>query len=222
MDTNKVVLGYWNIRGFGEPIRQFLEYLDIPYSEKKYQEIEEWLPKKQDGTMPFPNLPYLIDGDLTLTESEAILAHLAIKAKKLELLGKDEDRARFLQLRGIITELGPRLGEYAYMSKDMDELKQKCDIWKSWWGPSKLPGLNDLLGKNEWVMGYLTYLDFLLAEFTERTSDMDAETGTNILTDYPNIIAHSKRVQELPAVKAYRKSERFQARPYLRHVAFWK
>jgi len=222
MDSSKVVLGYWNIRGFSEPIRMLLEYLDIPYVEEKYKEIEEWLPKKQSGVMQFPNLPYLIDGDLTLTESEAILAYLAIKAKKPELTGKSEDKPRFLQLRGIVNELGPRLGQYAYEAKDMDDLKQKCEIWKSWWGPSKLPGLNDLLGKNEWIMGYFTYLDLILAEFTERTSDMDAECDTKILTDYPNFVAHQKRVHELPAIKAYRQTDRFQRRPYLRDVAFWK
>ena len=222
MATNQVVLGYWNIRGFSEPIRTLLEYLEIPYVQETYVEVEEWMPKKQSGAMEFPNLPYLIDGDLTLTESEAIMAHLALKANKPELNGKDEDKARFLQLRGVITEMGPRLGGYAYESKDMDDLKQKCEIWVSWWGGSKLPGLNTLLGKNEWVMGYLTYLDFMLAEFTERTADMDAECGTKILTDYPNIIAHSKRLYELPAIKAYRQSDKFHARPYLRDVAFWK
>ena len=222
MATSQVVLGYWNIRGFSEPIRMLLEYLEIPYVEEKYKEVEEWLPKKQSGAMEFPNLPYLIDGDLTLTESEAILAHLAIKANKPELNGKDQDRVRFLQLRGVITEIGPRLGQYAYESKDLDELKQKCEMWASWWGGSKLPGLNDLLGKNEWVMGYLTYLDFILAETIERSADMDAEVGTKITKDYPNLIAHAKRVHELPAIKAYRQSDRFQPRPYLRHVALWK
>jgi glutathione S-transferase len=222
MATSQVVLGYWTIRGFGESIRTFLEYLEIPYVEEKYQEVDEWLPKKKSGSMPFPNLPYLIDGDFTLTESEAILAYLALKANKPELNGKDEDRVRFLQLRGVITETGSLLGTYAYFSKDLDELKQKCEIWMSWWGGSKLPGLNDLLGKNEWVMGYLTYLDFILAEITERNADMDAEVGTKITTDYPNLIAHSKRLHELPAVKAYRQTDRFQRRPYFRLVALWK
>eukprot|EP01121_Diplochlamys_sp_Union-15-3_P014105 TRINITY_DN4460_c0_g1_i1.p1 TRINITY_DN4460_c0_g1~~TRINITY_DN4460_c0_g1_i1.p1 ORF type:complete len:224 (-),score=31.27 TRINITY_DN4460_c0_g1_i1:45-716(-) len=220
--NNKVVLGYWTIRGFGEPIRTLLEYLEIPYVEEKYQEVDEWLPKRKSGTMPFPNLPYLIDGDFTLTESEAILVYLALKANKPELIGKDEDRVRFIQLRGVITELGPLLGQYAYFSKDLDELRKQCETWMSWFGASKLPGLNDLLGKNEWVMGYLTYLDFILAELTERHADMDKEVGTKITTDYPNIIAHSKRVHELPAVKAYRQTDRFQPRPYFRHVALWK
>jgi len=220
MDSSKVILGYWNMRGFAEPIRMFLEYLDIPYVEKKYDEVEEWLPERQSGVIPFPNLPYLRDGDYSVTESEAILAYLAIKAKKSELTGKDEDKARFVQLSGVISD--QKLCEYAYWAKDMDDLRQKCEVWKSWWGLSKLPGLNDLLGKNEWLMGYFTYLDLMFAEATERTRDMDAECGTNILTDYPNIIAHQKRVHELPAIKAYRQTDRFQPRPYWRPVAFWK
>lgn len=30
---NKVVLGYWNIRGLSERIRQLIEYCGIPYDQ---------------------------------------------------------------------------------------------------------------------------------------------------------------------------------------------
>ena len=30
------ILGYWDCRGLAEPIRLFLEYLDLPYTEDKY------------------------------------------------------------------------------------------------------------------------------------------------------------------------------------------
>ena len=35
----------------------------------------------------FPNLPYLLDGDLVVSESEAIFVHLIVKANKPELMG---------------------------------------------------------------------------------------------------------------------------------------
>lgn len=60
---NKLVLGYWPIRGIAQPIRFLLEYLEIPYEEKRYTDHEEWFNK--DYTTfghPFTNLPYLKDG----------------------------------------------------------------------------------------------------------------------------------------------------------------
>jgi len=32
--SDKVVLGYWNIRGLAERVRLLLEYLHVPYEEK--------------------------------------------------------------------------------------------------------------------------------------------------------------------------------------------
>lgn len=35
--SNKLVLGYWGIRGRANPIRYLLEYTEVPYEEKTYQ-----------------------------------------------------------------------------------------------------------------------------------------------------------------------------------------
>jgi len=42
--------------------------------------------------LDFPNLPYLIDGNVKLTESLNILVYVAHKSGKLDLLGKDDDK----------------------------------------------------------------------------------------------------------------------------------
>jgi len=65
-------------------------------------------------------------------------------------------------------------------------------------GKYKFSGLNEILGKREWALGYLTCLDFILAELIERFTDMDKEIGSKVATDYPNLQAHFKRFLELP------------------------
>lgn len=37
-----LVLGYWNCRGLAEPIRLFLEYLDLSYTEEKYSSFSSY------------------------------------------------------------------------------------------------------------------------------------------------------------------------------------
>jgi len=36
MEHPQLILGYWNIRGLAERIRQLLVYCGLPYSEAKY------------------------------------------------------------------------------------------------------------------------------------------------------------------------------------------
>lgn len=52
----------------------------------------EWFGKdKLELNIPLPNLPYLIDEDIKLTESSVIAIYLIKKYKKLELLGQKGD-----------------------------------------------------------------------------------------------------------------------------------
>jgi hypothetical protein len=53
-DKNQLVLGYWAIRGLGEPCRLVLHYTKTPYTEKMYEQgegpefsLEEWFSEKQ-------------------------------------------------------------------------------------------------------------------------------------------------------------------------------
>jgi len=76
-------LGYWDVRGLGMPIRLMLAYLDVDYEDKLYSLTKaphdkgEWLAVKHSLGFDFPNLPYWEDGDIKLTESRAILRHIA-------------------------------------------------------------------------------------------------------------------------------------------------
>ncbi|CAF1118285.1 unnamed protein product [Didymodactylos carnosus] len=83
-----MILGYWNICGLIEPSRMILRYTKTPFINQTYA--------FQDGPNyathilrinPFPNLPYLIDGDIKLTQSKVILRHLG---RKFNMMGKTE------------------------------------------------------------------------------------------------------------------------------------
>ena len=67
-------LGYWNLRGRGAAIRALLRYVGADYEDVTYRlegplySKEQWLKVKYSLGLNFPNLPYLIDGDLKLTQ----------------------------------------------------------------------------------------------------------------------------------------------------------
>ena len=92
-----VEFGYWKIRGFGGASRLMLEYCGEEYTERLYDFVKasqddhgghdaawdpsEWFNEKNSDKFQqdfaFPNLPYMIDGEVKLTQSAAILKYLA-------------------------------------------------------------------------------------------------------------------------------------------------
>ena len=71
-----------------------LHYCKVDFQDKVYNvgpaptySKEEWFSVKNNLGLPFPNLPYFIDGDVALTESKAIMKYIAHKWQP-DLLGK--------------------------------------------------------------------------------------------------------------------------------------
>ncbi|RXG57609.1 Glutathione S-transferase class-mu 26 kDa isozyme [Armadillidium vulgare] len=97
-------LAYWNIRGLAQYIKFLLEYTGEEYVEKIYKfgpapdyDSSQWFKEKFTHGLDFPNLPYYIDGDIKLTQSVAILKHVA---RKHNLLGDSKEevaRAEMLE-----------------------------------------------------------------------------------------------------------------------------
>lgn len=85
----KVKLGYWGIRGRGQVPRLLLAYIGADWEETTYKDAGSWFGgDKVNMDLDFPNLPYLIKGDIRLTESSAIIRFIG--GMKPELLGKTE------------------------------------------------------------------------------------------------------------------------------------
>ena len=77
-------LGYWRCRGVAEPIRMLLEYTKLPYRDVRYEcgdrlrgVTNEWDQVVAEMDLDFPALPYLVDGELRLTQVGAVLRYIA-------------------------------------------------------------------------------------------------------------------------------------------------
>ena len=59
---SKPILGYWDARGFGQPIRLLLTYLNVDFEDKRYEMSKEgfdsWFGKKFDMGFDFPNVSF--------------------------------------------------------------------------------------------------------------------------------------------------------------------
>ena len=101
---DKIKLGYWKFRGLhrGNCSRYLLAYSGAQWENQMLtMGSEEWATIKAAGTIDFPNLPFLIDGDVNVTETVAVQRYVCDKFKP-ELLGNTAaEKAKVSQLYNI-------------------------------------------------------------------------------------------------------------------------
>ena len=192
--------GYWGIKGIVEPIRWFILHLGLDVKEWNPADREEWAAKKAN-LGPFPNLPYLIDGDFFLTETGAIPVYLAHKAGKPELVGSDaQQRARYVQIEGVIGDLRQGFYKVLFAPGDYKENITKT-LAEGSVVQTKLTQLNAFLGEREWFIGQPTYVDFQFTFYAHFLSVI-AHSGEAAcpLAAHAHLQALVKRVEALPKV----------------------
>ena len=84
----QIEIGYWAIRGLGQYVRLTLEAAGLKYEEKRYSDEDSWF-KRDKPKLPvlLPNIPYYIEGDIAISESDSIVRTIA-RLHKPELLGR--------------------------------------------------------------------------------------------------------------------------------------
>lgn len=84
---------------------------------------------------------------------------------------------------------------------------------------SILQQFSDFLGDRKYVAGdKISFVDFMLFEYLDQHKIFDA----SLLEPHDNLKEFAKRIEELPAIAAYRKSDKFKARPINNKMAGFK
>ena len=207
--------GYWGVKGAVEWIRWLAAYLGQPLNEWNPATPADWTARKATIN-PFPNLPFLIDGDFVLTESNAICQYLIQKSGKTDLLGKTfADQARLRQIDGVLMDI--RISLYVNTFFISDDYKGNYGKAVEVGGvlADKMQQIANFLGDKEYFLGYLTWMDFLVAYFAQTSTALLYSLGVRSLVDpHKNIHALVKRITSLEGVSARCQSALTQ--PYLR------
>lgn len=205
MAANKeIILGYWNIRGFGEPSRLLLQYTGTSFVNKLYNfgdapdfKRDEWLNEKNSIGLDFPNLPYLIDGNLKLTQARTILSHLG---RKFHLMGSTEEETSMIELLiDQSNDLRQELNNVCYRAINFEAVRKKfCDETL----PIYLKMFEDFFTRQskKWsVSDDLTTADFQLFEYLDHCWLLTNDNWE----DYPKVLAYMKAFRELSQLKKY-------------------
>lgn len=205
MAENTLTFGYWEFQGLAQPVRYLMEYYKVPYVDKIHQyrnKEEDWYKAvKPTLKTPFPNLPYLYDGDFLLTETLAIAQYVAGKTGHPDLKGKNEiDEIRISEVFGVIDQVR---GTIIDLGTDPDFSKIRDSVISGKIIP-QFEKLSKKLGDNEYMIGYLTYVDFFVYHYIQFLERM-----TPFVKDYPNLQKYVERFDSHENIKTYKASERY-------------
>ena len=184
MVDTMITLGYWAIRGRGQVPRLLLAYTGLKWTNKAYSSREEWFANdKQNLGLSFPNLPYLLDGKVKLSETDAVVRYIPKRGGKQELLGKNiEDEAIVNNVLGVINDVQTPILTLCFNEK-FEEEKEKVYA-------DKIKAVYEYLGEIRKVADRLTPVEDVTsfrAQITALYAQLDllVEASTLIVTATP-------------------------------------
>ena len=152
--------------------------------------------KKYNLGLDFPNLPYLLDGDVKLTQTIAIMRYLG---RKFGLSPSEADMNKGDLFEQYIVEVRMALGEVCYSSADKFE-GMKADFLSKL--ALRVEEVGKFIGAGPYALGEkITYVDFLALEFLDCVAIFSPDHfKSGPVVDYIN------RMKNLPALKKFYES----------------
>ena len=213
----KITVGYWALRALVEPIHLYLEYKGIPYEKKSYtfDNSAEWFETdKANLGIDFPNIPYIIDGDVKLAQSCTILKYLEKKYgdfcngdpahdAKLDLM---LETIQDLRMPFLLMCVGP--GEFAEKRERYatDRLLKKWEYFDGWLSTRKFMTGDSLCVADFSLWNIIDYNNLFNPEF---------------LGKFTNVQRFKKDVESDPKMEAYLKNPDYKQFPITPPFASW-
>lgn len=217
-----VTLGYWRIRGLRQPIVYCLEFAGIEYTEELYDIVPDSEGKynfessykdskwgsevKPNSDMDFPNLPYLVDGDIKITQCKAIMSHVCRKAKVL-VPTSDKSQTKMEMMVGVLGDFHMAFVRICYGGiEGALEAYLKDEKFSDW-----CKKLNKYFSANQFCAGdELTWCDMYMYEVLDVHMEL---CGAEVFAEFQELTKYHAKIGSLEKIKAYRDSERFFKRP---------
>ncbi|KAI8899389.1 glutathione S-transferase [Globomyces pollinis-pini] len=204
-----ITLGYWNIRGFAQPIRHLLAWANVEFNNVTYQQGDEstnfdrsdWNERKPlfEKDYPFINLPYYEDEDVKLSQSTAIFNYIARK------YGMDKGRSNkelaiIEMLIFEIIDIRSRFVGLCYNQNYNEELKK--NYWDTF-AINKWKRISLFLGNQKFICGELSSADFYLYEMIYHHIKMFPKL---FLETFPNFKNLKESFETIPNIAKYIKT----------------
>jgi glutathione S-transferase len=160
-----------------------------------------WGAEKFKLGLDLPNLPYLIDGDIKVTQSLAVTRYLG---RKFGLVPGDSERD-ILKCEMIEQEAMDLRDAFQKLCLDKEFEQKKAAYIENVGG--KLGLLDTYIGAGPFVLGEkLTYVDFMVYEFVSQIRKLTPET----VEKNENLVRLLQHFRDLPQLKDFFNCEEFK------------
>ncbi|XP_074652884.1 glutathione S-transferase Mu 3-like [Tubulanus polymorphus] len=220
----KPILCYWDIRGLAQPIRFLLAYCGIEFTDKKLECGEApdynkdcWFNVKYSLGLDFPNLPYYIDGDVKITQSNAILRYIGRKHDLCGTTEKEKIKVDIMENQAMDFRNG--FVRLCYAPKGPFEECKKTYLENDL--VPHLKGFDKFLGDSSWFAGEkISVVDFPMYELLHEHRLM---YGSKLLDNYANLAKFLDRFEALPQIKEYMSTTKYDKNmPCNNKMAYWR
>jgi glutathione S-transferase len=221
---------YWDICGLAQTIRMALalagvDFVDVridPGSPNDSDYKQVWFRKKPSlmaGVLPFANLPYYMDGSVSLSQSNTILKYIGRQHGLLGPPGKEHIVDLALDQ---LVDLDNSFFWLAY-PEGADALKTWCEEEV----PAALVQWEHFLGSEKFLTGdSVTVADLKLYESLRKIRIVEKEicnqNDTSQVGGSSKMADFMKRIEAIPAIKEYIESADYMARPLNNPHALFK
>ena len=217
MAGGKLIVAYWAIRGLGAPLRMMCEYANASYEPVLYQvskkdgvwDKSSWFNVKpelqqQNALM---NLPYIVDGDTVVAQSNACLSYLG---RKFKLHGEnDQELLKVEQCLCEVSDLRNNCVRQFYLPPEV--FNANLDEFLSATLPNSLAKLNCWLEQNGTTFlasNDATTPDFHFFELLDQLESLTSRySKESTLRDFSCLRTYYKEFASLPAVQKYLQSD---------------
>lgn len=212
-----VEMGYWKIRGLGSVLRMIFEYKEAEYKDVQYSNPQDWFGGRKPEILaknPLANLPYIVDGDTVVCQTNAIIFYLG---EKYGLNGKDKAASlRNLELLCEIYDVRNALIDLVYPFKQVNRSQEEFDknaAAKCADAPfGKFEAMLSF-GGHDWFVaadGPCT-ADFHIWEMMDQHKLLAEKLGAgDILAKFPKCKAFYEKFHALPTLAKYFASEAYK------------
>jgi len=205
-----------------QSIRLLLGYTKTDFEDKHYEcgdgptfDRSCWYNVKETLGFDFPNLPYLIDGDVKITQSNAIHRYIA---RKNGMVGETDDEK--LQIDILENQLMDFRNDFVMMlyftPPDLYENKRQEYIKRN---KVFLGRLSKYLGDKTFFVGKkLTFVDFIIYELLDQHKLFEISMFENC----QNLLDFVSKFENIPEIKEFMSSEKFFKGPINNKDALFK
>ena len=209
--SEKMELGYWDIRGLAAPLRMMMAYGGCEYTDKMFDTGESWFKDRKPAVLEknaLANLPYIIDGDCTVTQSTACMVYLAEKIgvyggiKDLEMLSEVYD------LRNSLMEL---VYPFKKVNRDEKEFNVSTEAQCAKVAPKFYAKFEAVLKKKFLIADTPCACDFHAWEMIDQHELLAAKYAqTSPLSEFPKLKVYYETFKALPQLQAYFESDKYK------------